>query len=107
MRRRLGWRFAALLGCALATSDAGLAEIGYRLQPRARPAEGEPAAGGAFRLESRIAPRRSPQGEGYVLTPPGFPAPDGEAASGAACFCADVIFEDDFESGDTGAWNAP
>ncbi|MCB1009406.1 MAG: hypothetical protein KDB94_10995 [Acidobacteria bacterium] len=62
-------------------------------------------AGGTYALEPEVAPRRAPQGEGYVLTPAGV-APR-EAGVGGACACFDLIFADDFESGDTGEWDLP
>lgn len=64
----------------------------------ARSVEPVALAGGAYALEPEVAPRRSPQGEGYVLTP---------AGAGGPCACFNLIFGDDFESGDTGAWSLP
>lgn len=106
MRNSARRTLAALLLATLAGSAAALAESVRLGQGRVRPPGTAPATGGPFRLESRIAPRQSPQGEGYVLTPPGSPESDGEAPSGAACFCG-ALFADDFESGDTSAWSVP
>lgn len=107
MRNSIRPTLAALLFWTLASSGGGLAEVGYRSHGRARPSSDGAASGGPFQLDSRIAPRQASRGGGYVLTPPGFPSPAGEAASGAGCFCGGLIFADDFESGNTGAWSAP
>jgi hypothetical protein len=62
-------------------------------------------AGGTYALEPELAPRRAPQGEGYVLTPDG--ASFAETGAGGACACFNLIFTDGFESGTTGEWDLP
>lgn len=62
-------------------------------------------AGGDYALDPEVAPRRAPQGEGYVLTPAGSALP--ATGAGGACACFNLIFADDFESGDTGEWDLP
>jgi len=62
-------------------------------------------SGGAYALEPEVAPRRAPQGEGYVLTPDG--ASFTETGAGGACACFNLIFADDFEGGTTGEWDLP
>jgi len=105
MRSSIRTPLALLVFWLLGSSGGGLAEGVYRSDGRIRPAGAGLAAGGDFHLESRIAPRRAPQGEGYVLVP-GASA-HRETGAGGACACFNLIFADDFETGSTGEWDLP
>ena len=80
---------------------------GYDLRGLATPARQSPLAGGGFGLSGTIPARILPQGGSYLLTPQTANCETGQASAACRCLCAQVLFADDFESGDTSAWSAP
>jgi hypothetical protein len=105
-------RFATLLLCIFATASPSTAGEASRAAERpaydvrgriAARGEGGAAAGGDFALTGEIRAATPAAGD-YRLN--AFPASDlAFAPDGALCFCGDVIFTDDFETGNSAAWS--
>jgi hypothetical protein len=106
--RALAARRPILLGlavAALAAPRSGIAtetESEYRLVA-ARPVA-ERLASDDYTLQPRPDRTAAVTGEGYRLVPLASHAL-AVSPEGALCFCGDVLFHDDFESGGTGAWS--
>jgi hypothetical protein len=102
----------ALFLTAFATSPPATAEpssaapdrAAYELTGRVTPRDEGASVGGDLALTGAIR-ATAPAGGDYRLS--AFPASAlALAPDGALCFCGDVIFTDDFETGHAGAWSA-